>query len=235
MTVIKLDGSSGTLAASSPPSSAGNPSPSSTCCLWTVGLLIWGLVLYMMATPSHVVSRHKTAIDQKLISIAQSLEEKKISLTKQIDDITASIAKQKEAMMEKTGLSLPEVDLKLSMPVVGKGHHEEEVGKLTQQHEEEMSKLQAERDELKNHHETEVAELQDSITKSQAELERLRASMAHMTVDKSKFCGECAFDYGGLRTSCGARKSYLMSKHGTEEDLAVEAVVKWDPNCLKKE
>lgn len=194
-----------------------------------------------MATPSHVVDRHRTVVDQKLASIAQSLSEKKISLSKQMDDIGASIARQKETMMEKTGLSLPEVDLKLSMPsvslpgVVGKGHHEEEVGKLTEQHEEEVTKLQTERDELKSHHENEVAELQASIATSQAELERLKAAMANMKVDKSRFCEECAFDYGGLRTSCGARKNYLISKYGDEEDIAIEAVVQWDPNCLKKE
>mmetsp|Transcript_17085 Transcript_17085/g.37244 ORF Transcript_17085/g.37244 Transcript_17085/m.37244 type:complete len:250 (+) Transcript_17085:148-897(+) len=248
MTIIKLDGSgtssgaklgkssSAAATSASSPTAASNPTLSSTCCLWTVGLLIWAMVLYMMATPSHVVDRHRAVVDQKLASIAQSLSEKKISLSQQMDDIKASIARQKETMMNKTGLSLPEVDLKLSLPgVVGKEHHEEEVGKLTEQHEEEVTKLQTERDELRSHHDKEVAELQASIASSQAELEKLKASMANMKVEKSRFCEECAFDYGGLRTTCGARKNYLISKYGDEEDIAIEAVVQWDPNCLKKE
>ena len=234
MTIIKLDGSAApTHRPASSSASAGAsvvPTPSSSCCLWTAGMLLWGFIIYIMTTPSHVVDRHRATVDEKLMSMASVIKQQKSSLSKQMDEVLTKLSQQKEALLEQTG------GVTVSLPgVVGKGHHEEEVAKLTAEHKEEMEKLQDEHSQLKEHHESEVTELQASIEQSKAELEKLKEAMGALTVDPAKFCAECQFNWNGLRTSCGARRDFLIGKHGTTLEDAVEAVVKWDANCLKKD
>ena len=229
MAIIKLDGSKPAAELRGPPPAASIPTPTSTCCLWTAGLLIWGLVIYIMTSPSHALGKAGgAAADEKLVSLANSIKEKKSSLSKQMDEVKAKLNQQKEALLEKTGdISLP--------GVVGKGHHEEEVAKLTTEHKEEMAKLQEDHDKLKEHHEEEVSTLEASIAQSKAELEKLMEALGGLKVEPDKFCAECPFDYNGLRTTCGARRDFLMGRHGDTQEVAMEAVVKWDPNCLRKD
>ena len=201
-------------------------------------MLLWGFIIYIMATPSHVVDRHRATVDEKLMSMASVIKQQKSSLSKQMDEVLTKLSQQKEALLEQTGgVSMPSITLpSVSLPgVVGKGHHEEEVAKLTAEHKEEMEKLQDEHSKLKEHHESEVTELQASIEQSKAELEKLKEAMGALTVDPAKFCAECPFNWNGLRTSCGARRDFLMGKHGNTLEDAMEAVVKWDANCLKKD
>jgi len=244
MTIIKLDGSAAPVhrpASSSASAGASVPTvitPSSTCSLWTAGVLLWGFIIYIMTTPSHVVDRHRSAVDEKLMSMASAIKQQKSSLSQQMDEVMAKLSQQKEALLEQTGgISMPNITLpSVSLPgVVGKGHHEEEVAKLATEHKEEMEKLQDEHSQLKEHHESEVTKLQASIEQSKAELEKLKEAMGALTVDPAKFCAECPFNWNGLRTSCGARRDYLVGKHGTALEDAMEAVVKWDANCLKKD
>ena len=243
MTIIKLDGSAAPVhrpASSSAASAGANvvPTPSSSCCLWTAGLLLWGLIIYIMTAPSHVVDKHRAAVDEKLMSMANIIQQQKSSLSQQMDEVLTKLSQQKEALLEQTGgVSMPNITLpSVLLPgVVGKGHHEEEVAKLTAEHKEEMAKLQDEHTQLKEHHESEVTELQASIEQSKAELEKLKEAMGALTVDPAKFCAECPFNWNGLRTSCGARRDFLMGKHGNTLEDAMEAVVKWDANCLKKD
>jgi len=237
MTIIKLDGSAPAgQAGLRKPQSANVSTPSSSCCLWTAGVLIWGLVIYIMTTPSHVADGHRSAVDEKLMSMATTIKEQKSSLSKQMDDVLTKLSQQKEALLEQTGV-MPNITLpSVSLPgVVGKGHHEEEVAKLTTEHKEELAKLQDEHSKLKEHHEVETSELQASIEQSKAELEKLKEAMGALTMDPAKFCAECPFNYNGLRTSCGSRRDFLMGRHGDTLEVAVEAVVKWDANCLKKD
>lgn len=192
--------------------------------------MIWGFVIYIMTSPSHhaLGKERGSAVDEKLMSLANSIKEKKSSLSKQMEEVKAKLSQQKEALLEKTGdISLP--------GVVGKNHHEEEVAKLTTEHKEEMAKLQEDHDKLKEHHEEEVSNLEASIAQSKAELEKLMDALGGLKIDPEKFCAECPFDYNGLRTTCGARRDFLMGRHGDSQEVAMEAVAKWDPNCLKKD
>ena len=227
MAIIKLDGSKPAAELRGPPSPL-TPTPSSTCCLWFAGLLMWGFVIYTMASPLISKWGGSAVVDEKLMALADSINEKKSSLSKQMEVLQEMLSQQKEALMEKTGdISLP--------GVVGKGHHEEELAKLATEHKEEMAKLQEDHDKLKEHHEEEISTLEESIAQSKAELEKLRDALGGLKIDPEKFCAECPFDHSGLRTTCGARRDFLMGRHGSTQEDAVEAVAKWDPNCLKKD
>jgi ElaB/YqjD/DUF883 family membrane-anchored ribosome-binding protein len=245
MTIIKLDGSkpaSSLVDLRRPPSAANVPTPSSTCCVWTAGLLIWTFVIYIMTSPSHATTAAgklqqgaRSAIDDKLMSMASAIKEQRASLSQQMDDAMAKLNRQKEALLEKTGDAMPSIN-GLNLPgVVTKGHHEAEVAELIAEHEEAVAKRQDEYDKLKKQHEEEVSQLQDSIEQSKAEVEKLTKALGGLTIDPAKFCAECPFNFNGLRTTCGARRDFLMGQHGDSQEVAMEAVVQWDPNCLMKD
>jgi TolA-binding protein len=182
---------------------------------WIVVVWIVVMILiYHFHTPAHVKKAHKAKVDASLESIADGISAKRSSIASQIDNLKKSLALDKE---EKVSIE----------------HHEEEVGKLNtdiEEHKANVEKLETANKEL----ETTLKETQARIEEKEKRLKELEAAEDGVTADISLFCEKCPFDYGGLRTSCGARAAYLVGHHGTEEKVAKEAVIKWDPNCAKK-
>eukprot|EP00550_Attheya_septentrionalis_P004163 CAMPEP_0198299090 /NCGR_PEP_ID=MMETSP1449-20131203/43351_1 /TAXON_ID=420275 /ORGANISM="Attheya septentrionalis, Strain CCMP2084" /LENGTH=241 /DNA_ID=CAMNT_0044000531 /DNA_START=192 /DNA_END=914 /DNA_ORIENTATION=+ len=194
------------------------------------------IIIYHFHTPAHVKKAHKAKVDASLESIADGISAKRRSIASQIDNLKKSLALDKE---EK----------------VSKAHHEEEVGQLNtdleehkaniEEHKANIDKLETVNKELETSvKETQarieekgkkiaeleaarVKETQARIEEKEKQIKELQTAMDGVTADISLFCEKCPFDYGGLRTSCGARAAYLVSTHGNEEKTAKEAVIKW--------
>ena len=65
----------------------------------------------------------------------------------------------------------------------------------------------------------------------QAEIDRRKAEMEQKQKKIASFCVYCSFYHNGLSTTCGARKDFLVSRHGTDPEVAILAVMEWDSVC----
>ena len=79
----------------------------------------------------------------------------------------------------------------------------------------------------------EIYTLKVQIKVDEEELKEIKTDLENTKVETAKFCDECEFNFNKLRTACGARKNYLTTAHGKTEEVAIAAVAKWDPNCMK--
>jgi len=110
-----------------------------------------------------------------------------------------------------------------------------EVNKL----EADLAKNQGIIDELQSHHQEEVGKMEqaaldklhDEIERNKKELALVKATIDAKKLDLKYFCAKCNFKVGG---DCAARKNFVMKNDGVSEDIAKEAVMKMDPNCVNK-
>lgn len=179
-------------------------------CLWILAVILIIQELYNLAAPMHVKAAHKKAMDKQLVQFAKQLAQQKAAMTSQAEELSKSLAAQKEALLDQ-------------FSIVSMDHHKEEMGKL----ESEKKKLDKEAKEK-------VAVMQASIDKTEAELKKLKEAMQSMKPDTSRFCPDCTYNVAGLHSTCGKRRHFLTWKHKTPEAEAMEAVMKMDPNCVKK-
>jgi len=71
------------------------------------------------------------------------------------------------------------------------------------------------------------------IASKNEELEKVKTKIADIAAVTKLFCDSCPYDVSGLRTTCGARKAYLVDHHGVPADLAAASVIKLSPGCMK--
>jgi len=71
------------------------------------------------------------------------------------------------------------------------------------------------------------------IASMNEELEKVKTKIADIAAVTKLFCDSCTYDVSGLRTTCGARKAYLVDHHGVPADLAAASVIKLSPGCMK--
>jgi hypothetical protein len=171
---------------------------------WLANLLLW-LFLFVLVYHAHV-PEHVKKSHMKVVDAQLG------QMASSFSEQKAYLANQIDAMASSL-----EVD-KADIGIVSRSHHEGELSKLKQTNEE-MEKI--------------TKEKQTQIEVKEEEIKKLKAQMATMSLDISKFCAECPFNYGGLRTSCGARMSYLVSHHSVKEEDAKMTVMKVDANCSK--
>eukprot|EP00594_Rhizosolenia_setigera_P008095 CAMPEP_0178973764 /NCGR_PEP_ID=MMETSP0789-20121207/21946_1 /TAXON_ID=3005 /ORGANISM="Rhizosolenia setigera, Strain CCMP 1694" /LENGTH=207 /DNA_ID=CAMNT_0020661751 /DNA_START=80 /DNA_END=703 /DNA_ORIENTATION=+ len=79
-----------------------------------------------------------------------------------------------------------------------------------------------------------ISKLEEEIEATKEELQKLKTEMGVIDGAGKTLCAECRFNHDGLRTTCGDRVGYLIRRHHTPKDEAEEAVMSWDPNCIKK-
>jgi len=177
-----------------------------------VAVVAWVFVLNYVYAPNAAA-----AVDEKLFALSDAISAKRKALGGHIESIKARLKAERGALAEDE-----------------KEMHEKEVGRIEAAHQEALGAVKSEHAVYMKEKEAEVASLRAEIKRGEEELKRLEAKVGDITVDDGKFCRDCAFDYGNLRTSCGSRLDYLESRHGTPHKEALAAVVEWDPNCLKK-
>lgn len=78
-----------------------------------------------------------------------------------------------------------------------------------------------------------ISKLEEEIKATKEELQKLKTEMGVVDGAGKTLCAECKFDKDGLRTTCGNRVEFLIQRHHTPEAEAEEAVMSWDPNCIK--
>eukprot|EP00957_Ditylum_brightwellii_P210649 15365214-Ditylum_brightwellii.AAC.2 len=98
----------------------------------------------------------------------------------------------------------------------------------------EVSELKKEIEKLNREKKEATKKLEDEIRKSKQELGTLHGLIENLTVDPSRFCHECDYTQGALKTTCGARLKYIMRKHDMSTEKAMHGICETDPNCLKK-
>ena len=65
----------------------------------------------------------------------------------------------------------------------------------------------------------------------QAEIDHKKAELEAKQKKVNSFCAYCPFNFGGLRTTCGKRRDYILNTYGGEPDSATLAVIEWVPSC----
>uniref|UniRef100_A0A7S2HV44 Uncharacterized protein n=1 Tax=Helicotheca tamesis TaxID=374047 RepID=A0A7S2HV44_9STRA len=78
--------------------------------------------------------------------------------------------------------------------------------------------------------EADADKLQEAIEEDVVKLKELKEEQASLE-NTANFCPGCQFSYGGLTTSCGKRRDYLINHHGNTKEDAEKAVIHWDSNC----
>lgn len=68
-------------------------------------------------------------------------------------------------------------------------------------------------------------QLKTQIDQKKAELDDRQKKLAG-------FCEDCPFNQGGLSTTCGLRRNYILSKYGLDREPATLAVIDLMPSCL---
>mmetsp|Transcript_37558 Transcript_37558/g.55302 ORF Transcript_37558/g.55302 Transcript_37558/m.55302 type:complete len:257 (+) Transcript_37558:58-828(+) len=189
---------------------------------------------YLVLAPKDVVAAHKKAVNEKLEELSISIQKHKEVVTAKFEDLTKSVGSETDELIselqsENDLLKNLTETLNEAAPTVTQEHHDEEIAKWKSHHDEEVLKLQSELSSK----ETEITNLKNDLNNNKDKLEEVKKEIETEKVDLSLFCVECSFDYNGLKTTCGNRKDYLMNVHKDEEDVATEAVMKWDPNCKK--
>eukprot|EP00978_Attheya_sp_CCMP212_P036734 scaffold168797_cov55-Attheya_sp.AAC.1 len=171
---------------------------------WVANVFLW-LFLFVLVYHAHV-PEHVKKSHMKVVDAQLG------QMASSLSESKASLANQIDAMASSL-----EVD-KADIGIVSRSHHEEELNQLKQTNEE-MEKV--------------TKEKQAQIDLKEEEIKKLKAQMATMSLDISKFCADCPFNYAGLRTTCGARMNYLVVHHTVKEEDAKMTVMKVDANCSK--
>mmetsp|Transcript_1054 Transcript_1054/g.1538 ORF Transcript_1054/g.1538 Transcript_1054/m.1538 type:complete len:267 (+) Transcript_1054:63-863(+) len=187
--------------------------------------------IYIYATPKDEQAAHLKQLNERMEKFADSIRGQKEAIEEEIGEETKRLAEDKKSLND-------------FLPIVAKSHHEGEIinlknehqnsiDGLKSQHEEEMSAIKAEYDKLSKEKQEAVNKLQEQIKNHEKTLGNLQEKGASLKFDASKFCPECSFNYAGLKTTCGARKDYLVNVHKDNEEDALQAVVTWDSGCKK--
>jgi len=70
------------------------------------------------------------------------------------------------------------------------------------------------------------------IASKNEELEKVKTKIADIAAVTKLFCDSCTYDVSGLRTTCGARKAFLVNHYGLPADIAAASVIKKSPGCV---
>lgn len=201
----------------------------------TVFLVICSVVVtvvayYLVLAPASMVAAHKKIVNEKLEQLTVSIQESKEAVTAEFEDLTKSLGLGKRELISK--LEAENELLKNLAETLKKetdAQHEEEIAKFKADRDAELAKLNSQLSVKQ----AEIANLKGDIDSNSDALDKVKAIIDKAKVDVSQFCAECTFDANGLKTTCGQRKEYVMKKHGTGEDVAMETVMTWDRDCKK--
>mmetsp|Transcript_37556 Transcript_37556/g.55300 ORF Transcript_37556/g.55300 Transcript_37556/m.55300 type:complete len:231 (+) Transcript_37556:46-738(+) len=187
------------------------------------------VVWYLVLAPASMLAAHKKIVNEKLEQLTVSIQMSKEMVTTEFEGLTKSLGSGHEELISKL-----EAENKLLQNMVETlktgtdSKHEEDIAKFKADRNAEVAKLNLEVSAKQQ----EITNLKDDITTNKDALEKVQAIIDKTKVDVSLFCAECIFDANGMKkTTCGKRKEYLMNKHGTREDVAIEAVMTWDLDC----
>eukprot|EP00591_Stephanopyxis_turris_P009115 CAMPEP_0195506870 /NCGR_PEP_ID=MMETSP0794_2-20130614/417_1 /TAXON_ID=515487 /ORGANISM="Stephanopyxis turris, Strain CCMP 815" /LENGTH=171 /DNA_ID=CAMNT_0040633331 /DNA_START=239 /DNA_END=754 /DNA_ORIENTATION=- len=170
-------------------------------------------------------------VNEKLDQLTVSIQKSKEMMTAEFEDLTKSLGSVHGELISKLESENKLLrDLAETLKNETDAQHEEEIAKFMTDRDAEIAKLNSELSTKQK----EIAHLKDDISNNKDSLRKVKATLDKMKGDLSLFCASCPFDANGLKTTCGARKEYIMNKHKSAEDVAIEAVMTWDPNCKKE-
>ena len=180
---------------------------------------------------------HKKAVNEQIQQLSKYLQAQNVARDSKYVTLEKQISTQKDniiAYMNSTNLDLQERLEKAktafgdSLGFVSKGHHNEEMSNL-------QSNVEKMEEKMEENMQSHATDLLAAVARKEEEFAELKAQINMIKLDLSMYCAECDFNAGGLHTSCGARTAYIMKKYGGTEDSVKEAVIKIDPNCMKKQ
>eukprot|EP00977_Amphora_coffeiformis_P027947 scaffold34669_cov164-Amphora_coffeaeformis.AAC.1 len=71
----------------------------------------------------------------------------------------------------------------------------------------------------------------ESAAALQVEIDAKQAALNKQQAQVASFCPTCTFHQGGLRTTCGQRKTYILERYGGTEETAILGVIGMDSKC----
>eukprot|EP00591_Stephanopyxis_turris_P008499 CAMPEP_0195517268 /NCGR_PEP_ID=MMETSP0794_2-20130614/10273_1 /TAXON_ID=515487 /ORGANISM="Stephanopyxis turris, Strain CCMP 815" /LENGTH=252 /DNA_ID=CAMNT_0040646043 /DNA_START=55 /DNA_END=813 /DNA_ORIENTATION=+ len=186
---------------------------------------------YLVLAPPNMVSAHKKIVNEKLEQLTVSIQKSTEMVTAEFEDLTKSLGLGHDELiskLESENKLLHELAETLKKETDAK--HEEEIAKFKTNRDAEVAKLNSELASKQ----VEIAHLKDDISNNKDALHKVKAIIDKTKGDLNLFCASCPFEANGLKTTCGARKEYMMNKQKSGEDVAMEAVMTLDPNCKKE-
>jgi len=169
-----------------------------------------------------------------LSSPAEKNKIRKERSDKQLKTLSESIQKQKEILIGKyNNLKLMLRTENSDLDVVNKEYHEEQLEILESVHQEEIDKLHKDHQAELSNKQKEIDMLNIDLNKHKNELLDVKSQLKGLIKEENEFCGDCIYDVGGLRTTCGHRLEYLVSKYNGAEGDYKDAIIEVEPNCKK--
>jgi len=177
------------------------------------------LDMWYVSTPTEIKFAQLQVLDEEVIKFARIMKEEEERLYGRLSSVSEARNQHQEALFDIEVEHGEKVEALKGIADAG-----EEVSKLKK----EIEKLDREKKEA-------TKKLEDEIQKSEKELFTLHNLIDNLTVDPSRFCHNCDFKQGDLKTTCGVRLKYIMRKHDdTSTEQAMHGIIETDPNCLEK-
>mmetsp|Transcript_4886 Transcript_4886/g.9314 ORF Transcript_4886/g.9314 Transcript_4886/m.9314 type:complete len:224 (+) Transcript_4886:93-764(+) len=170
---------------------------------WVVVFIVCFSGFYFFTFGDHERAHHKKQMDAQLQELAKQFEAQKTSLTSQLD----GLYQQLFAAQETTKEAIQQAEAAVSPAEAAAPPAEAAPAQAA------PVAVSAEEQRL------------------QAEIDRKKAELEQRQKKIASFCDWCSFNHGGLQTTCGARRDYLIDNYGDSPEAAVLAVMGWDPAC----
>lgn len=176
-------------------------------CFLAINVMIF---LYLYFTPKETVLSHHKQVSDQLVQMAEIIQTQHDLMVERFNYLTKDVDKKEKELEAKT-----KAEEKLEAK-----HNDKDAAKI------EKMKI-------------EIKELSTEIKNEKGDIEKIKEKIDEdekkTKADVKTFCESCKFyhEASGLRTTCGARKQFLVDRYGNTEEMAIRAVVEWDPSCQK--